>query len=1248
MEKNFLAYYSILNFLTESTGDYFFLMDIVGEKLFLPRRLRKTLALSNVNEDYCTLQEWLGIVCPQDFSQLQEDLSRAFSGTMTDYNAEYRVMDRSRNLIWIEIRGKVHFDANGMPQWMMGRLAVLPAHSKADHLTGAFHMDVLQEEIAQMLESSQDGFLLLLDVDDQQAINLKHGQAYGDKVLKQVAEALEAATNGSQRIYRMNGDSFAVNLPGRSGSEVREIFAQLQVRMQGKCTLSGGCVPYLTYRVANAGTLYQYAETAVDCAKANGKQMLWFFSAEDYQRELATLELKEDLQRSVDNNFEGFTVFYQPQVHSHTFALYGAEALLRYTSPRRGPVSPVEFIPLLEDTRLIGRVGLWVLATALEQCRIWRQQLPQFSMSVNVSHTQLIQDGIMSQVLRCLQRSGLPGDALTLELTEGIQLLDSPHLNDILSQWKQQGIAISIDDFGTGYSSLSRLEEMAIDEVKIDRCFVRDIHKSAYNYRFLSNMLQLADSSRIRVCCEGVETVEELAALEELHPKLLQGFLFSRPCSAKDFTARYFDPDSPVYQARVEQEDGFRRKIHNYDQVPVTELSQTEMIQAILDAEDDIFYVSDPETHELYYLNPAGQRLFGLRDYRGKKCYKALQGRDAPCTFCVNDQLAADRFCTRDHINDYCGCHFLLRDKLMLLHGKPVRLGVAIDISEQELTSQKVQDRLDCGSRMVDAASRITECQHYDDALHLALSLLGDFYQADSVFYYVPPSEPAGAWTAAASWEQPDHPSLNPSLFYIPSQALRRWVEMFQRDQTVVLLGSGPLQTAEEREALRVRGIQQNISVPLYHRGKLLGFISISNPHHCIHDDSLARVLSRFLISRMDQEQARQLFHQLSRSDYRGILGTMSIGLWIIRMPPNGQPPQLLADEAMYRVLGAPETLTPEECYQFWYTRINDGYYNYVHDALRLMTTIDREVQLEYTWKHPTQGDVIIQCTGIRTENDGDTVCLHGYHRIYSNTQCPRCLPELETREQFEYNELDQSIFFHTERRLLAGEARRETGFPQCWIDNHMVHPHFAREFQSAFSRVCLKTDLVLPEILLKSKGGSYEWFCLSLRHPGREEVDLNTMLVSVEPIGAQRVLQLETLRVQRFYHAMLSETLGYAEVDLESGQLLSSGGIWRELAQDYQQTSTHFITVLQQKLSQYLPSQGQKLLEDCRHPEQWDALLESDNSSRQVYFSMPVNDASRRVGLMLHLFQEPSSQNTYALIYLRDCRCQDEPIVFP
>ena len=161
--------------------------------------------------------------------------------------------------------------------------------------------------------------------------------------------------------------------------------------------------------IPDAEMLYQYAENTLDHAKAQGKNRLLFFSADDYEREIAALELKEELTKSVQAGFQGFSLAYQPQVLSATYQIYGAEALLRYTSPRRGSVPPSEFVPILEQSKLICPVGIWILDTALKQCRLWREAAPDFHISINVSYTQLCEADIVQKVLDAVNRSGLPG-----------------------------------------------------------------------------------------------------------------------------------------------------------------------------------------------------------------------------------------------------------------------------------------------------------------------------------------------------------------------------------------------------------------------------------------------------------------------------------------------------------------------------------------------------------------------------------------------------------------------------------------------------------------------------------------------------------------------------------------------------------------------------------------------------------------------------------------------------------------------
>ena len=184
-------------------------------------------------------------------------------------------------------------------------------------------------------QKKRGGYFLLVGVDGLKSINMKNVWEFGDELLKLIVRYLEEIT-GAKRIYRVNGDCFAVNILKDSEEEISRMFSRLQQYLQGKCTLSAGCVPLLKYEVHDVGTLFQYAENSLDSAKAKGKNILSFFSAKEKKKNLGVLKLKEELTRSVKNGFEGFQLYYQPQMYADTLRLYGAEALLRYQSKSEG------------------------------------------------------------------------------------------------------------------------------------------------------------------------------------------------------------------------------------------------------------------------------------------------------------------------------------------------------------------------------------------------------------------------------------------------------------------------------------------------------------------------------------------------------------------------------------------------------------------------------------------------------------------------------------------------------------------------------------------------------------------------------------------------------------------------------------------------------------------------------------------------------------------------------------------------
>lgn len=1244
--QNELALHQALwGFLEENADDYFFLLDLTTDQVRLSGKIRELYHILQDGGDCCTLEEYARIVYPRDLPKVKEFLRMLREGQNPAHELEYRLVQKNGSVVWVVSRGACRRDEDGQIRWVAGRISSGEATRRADYFTGSFNMERLKEEIGATLAGTDNGFLLVLGIDDLKSINLKQGRRAGDAILKRVAESLEDVTYGIRRLYRVNGDCFAVLLPGAQRSDITSIFSQMQKRMDGSCTLSGGCVAFREYPVTDPGALYQYAESALDYAKAHGKNMLWFFSAEDYERQIVTLELKEDLERSIQSDFAGFSLVCQPQVRSGTYDLYGAECLLRFTSPRRGAVSPVEFVPILEQTKLICPVGLWVLRTALAQCRQMRQRLPGFHISVNMSYTQLLEDSIVADVLRVLKDSGLPGSALTIELTESMQLMDYPHINSIFRQWKEHGIEISVDDFGTGYSSLSRLKEMEIDEIKIDRCFVNNIQHSAYNYRLLSNMLELADSCQIRVCCEGIETEEELRTLEELRPGLLQGFLFSRPCTLKEMEDLFLNEESAAYRDRQARIRNYRQNTPALTRSPLAEWSEDELAKLTLAAENDIFYISDMDTYELYYVNPAGRRLFGIQHYQGRKCYKAFQGLDAPCPFCTNDRLKQESFYVWDQENEYCGRHFLLKDKIIHYKGRRLRLEVALDITKREVVSQNTQERLAFAKKIVDYTNTLVNCADYRQAVEQALASVGDFYQSDRAYLFEPHPTREGYWRNTFEWCAENVSPQRGNLQEVALEYLRRWLALFRQDQSVIIYNLDTLKDSSplEWKVLQAQDIQRLITVPLLDENRVIGFIGVDNPRYAIHDDTQIRVLSHFLVHRLRLERNESRYQALLKANYYDILDSLNVGLWIIRLSPDRQRCEMLANDTMHRVLDISGIPTPEECYQFWYTRINEGYYHYVDQSVESMIQTRRTVQLEYTWKHPKRGEVLVRCTGVRMDDEDGMICLKGYHRIISDIDQPHFLPDICARDVFEYNETNHTVFFHTKRSLLMGDAIHESDFPQCWLDNGTVHPHFAKEFRSTFSRLRLKDDRKHLELLLRSKSGTYEWFKLTVQRLSRERKDLDTIVAILEPVGSERVMELEFMRMHRFYRALLSDTIAYAEVDLESGQLMSVGGLWRPFQQDYRTTSRHFIDVLREQLSRYLSRDELAPLSSYQDPACWKERFDQGRTSDRFRYRRPVAGALHWVELNICLFQEETTQNVYALLYLKDINAEKE-----
>jgi EAL domain-containing protein (putative c-di-GMP-specific phosphodiesterase class I) len=281
--------------------------------------------------------------------------------------------------------------------------------------------------------------------------------------------------------------------------------------------------------------LLKNADLAMYCAKADGRRTYRFFELGMDTRVKAGRILEMDMRQSMIDG--GFEVYYQPVVDLRSNQVSGCEALLRWRHPQRGMISPAEFIPLAEETGLIGQLGDWVLRTACAEAATWPDNI---KLAVNVSPVQFRSDTLALRVVAALAASGLSPERLELEITEAVLINDADAPLAILHQLRSIGVRIALDDFGTGYSSLSYLERFPFDKIKIDRCFVTDITEPNGSSRIVQAVVNIAAARNMTTTAEGVETEKQKASLRALGCTEMQGYLFSPAKPAADIKQLLF------------------------------------------------------------------------------------------------------------------------------------------------------------------------------------------------------------------------------------------------------------------------------------------------------------------------------------------------------------------------------------------------------------------------------------------------------------------------------------------------------------------------------------------------------------------------------------------------------------------------------------------------------------------------------------------------------------------------------------
>jgi diguanylate cyclase (GGDEF)-like protein len=408
-------------------------------------------------------------------------------------------------------------------------------------------LDRLRQALAATSRSNRKRALLFVDLDDFKTLNDTLGHHIGDLLLQEVARRLSARIRETDTVARLGGDEFVILL--QDLSETAED-AAAQAKTIAEKILATVNQPYLLAdRECRSSSsigitifgdpgdstneVLQQADIAMYQAKAAGRNTMRFFAPALQAAVNARAALEEDLRQAIKTN--GFQLYYQPQVDRGL--LIGAEALVRWQHPKRGFLSPAEFIPLAEETGLILPLGNWVLETACQQIASWAKQTEtaHITLSVNISARQLLNPDFVEVVLATLYRTGANPRNLELELTESMFVENVEDVITRMRELKSHGLRFSLDDFGTGYSSLAYLRRLPLDQLKIDREFVREILVDASSGAIAQAIISLSRAMGLSVIAEGVETEGQRDFLARLGCHAFQGFLFSRPVPLEEF-----------------------------------------------------------------------------------------------------------------------------------------------------------------------------------------------------------------------------------------------------------------------------------------------------------------------------------------------------------------------------------------------------------------------------------------------------------------------------------------------------------------------------------------------------------------------------------------------------------------------------------------------------------------------------------------------------------------------------------------
>ena len=527
--------------LAKASSTVFFWATDIGAKR--SRWSKATVDYFNLPSEYTddVVGDWTKVIHPDDLQIWLSDAKEVVEGKKARYSCQYRAKNRYGEYVWVENNGYVLNNENGEHVLSAGMITRLDVQNRYDPQTNMLTTYAFYSEY--FFDGA--GTVLMVNIDDFRNVISTYGYSAAKELVGQLGALVKEACNPPMKLYRFGTDEFMIILPGGTKDSTRSLFNKIADAVRMSRVMNGTII-----RVSISGAAVMYPE---DCVKKDdmvekldysmgyvkkhhpGK--MTFYSEQLAREQERKNLLKEDLIQSVQSEFKGFSLFFQPLVEPVTERINGAETLLRWKGEVIQDSYPAEFIDILEETGYIRQVGLWVMEQTFLQKKAWEEKYGNLQLSFNVSYQQFMDQDFAAKVIKKANEIGVDKESVIIELTESCQVKDPESLANVFEELEKEGFKLALDDFGTAYSTMEMLRKLPVDYIKIDHSFVRELADEGHedDYIIVDELVRLSNRLHHGAIIEGVENQSVVERLKDVNASLLQGYHYSKPVSKDVF-----------------------------------------------------------------------------------------------------------------------------------------------------------------------------------------------------------------------------------------------------------------------------------------------------------------------------------------------------------------------------------------------------------------------------------------------------------------------------------------------------------------------------------------------------------------------------------------------------------------------------------------------------------------------------------------------------------------------------------------